>query len=41
MGKHTEMDKDAEFIRELIVEGTKEGLDTARAAGKRLGPLQR
>ncbi|MEU1901234.1 recombinase family protein [Nocardiopsis dassonvillei] len=26
----------AEFIRELIVEGTKEGLDTARAAGKRL-----
>lgn len=27
----------AEFIRELIVEGTKEGLDAARAAGKRLG----
>ncbi|GAB3451223.1 recombinase family protein [Streptomonospora sediminis] len=27
----------AEFIRELIVEGTHEGLDAARAAGKRLG----
>ncbi len=27
----------AEFIRELIVEGTREGLDAARAAGKRLG----
>ncbi|MFL1427390.1 MULTISPECIES: recombinase family protein [unclassified Nocardiopsis] len=27
----------AEFIRELIVQGTKEGLDAARAAGKRLG----
>ena len=27
----------AEFIRELIIEGTKEGLDAARAAGKRLG----
>jgi DNA invertase Pin-like site-specific DNA recombinase len=27
----------AEFIRELIVQGTREGLDAARAAGKRLG----
>jgi len=27
----------AEFIRELIVEGTKEGLEAARAAGTRLG----
>lgn len=27
----------AEFIRELIVEGTKEGLDAARARGQRLG----
>src|SRR5699024_5277611 len=27
----------AEFIRELIVEGTKEGLAAARAAGTRLG----
>ncbi|WP_017578543.1 recombinase family protein [Nocardiopsis kunsanensis] len=27
----------AEFIRELIVQGTKEGLDAARTAGKRLG----
>jgi DNA invertase Pin-like site-specific DNA recombinase len=27
----------AEFIRELIVEGTREGLDAARASGKRLG----
>jgi DNA invertase Pin-like site-specific DNA recombinase len=27
----------AEFIRELIVEGTREGLDTARARGARLG----
>lgn len=27
----------AEFIRELIVEGTREGLDAARARGQRLG----
>ena len=27
----------AEFIRELIVEGTREGLDAARARGVRLG----
>jgi DNA invertase Pin-like site-specific DNA recombinase len=27
----------AEFIRELIVEGTREGLDAARARGTRLG----
>jgi DNA invertase Pin-like site-specific DNA recombinase len=27
----------AEFIRELIVEGTREGLDSARARGQRLG----
>jgi DNA invertase Pin-like site-specific DNA recombinase len=27
----------AEFIRELIVEGTREGLDAARARGARLG----
>ena len=27
----------AEFIRELIIEGTREGLDTARARGVRLG----
>ena len=27
----------AEFIRELIVEGTLEGLDSARARGQRLG----
>ena len=27
----------AEFIRELIVEGTSEGLDAARARGQRLG----
>ena len=27
----------AEFIRELIVEGTQEGLDAARARGQRLG----
>ena len=27
----------AEFIRELIVEGTNEGLDAARARGQRLG----
>lgn len=27
----------AEFIRELIVEGTKEGLEAARARGQRLG----
>ncbi|MDF5756626.1 recombinase family protein [Spongiactinospora sp. TRM90649] len=27
----------AEFIRELIVEGTREGLAAARASGKRLG----
>lgn len=27
----------AEFVRELIVEGTKEGLAAARAAGTRLG----
>ncbi len=27
----------AEFIRELIVEGTIEGLDAARARGQRLG----
>ena len=27
----------AEFIRELIVEGTHEGLDAARARGQRLG----
>ena len=29
----------AEFIRELIVEGTREGLDAARARGHRLGLL--
>jgi DNA invertase Pin-like site-specific DNA recombinase len=27
----------AEFIRELIIEGTREGLDAARARGVRLG----
>jgi DNA invertase Pin-like site-specific DNA recombinase len=27
----------AEFIRELIVEGTREGLDAARTRGVRLG----
>jgi DNA invertase Pin-like site-specific DNA recombinase len=27
----------AEFIRELIIEGTREGLDAARARGQRLG----
>ncbi len=27
----------AEFIRELIAEGTREGLDAARARGQRLG----
>ncbi|MGH3236496.1 MAG: recombinase family protein [Streptosporangiaceae bacterium] len=27
----------AEFIRELIIEGTREGLDAARARGARLG----
>lgn len=27
----------AEFIRELIVEGTREGLDAARTRGQRLG----
>jgi DNA invertase Pin-like site-specific DNA recombinase len=27
----------AEFIRELIIEGTQEGLDAARARGQRLG----
>jgi DNA invertase Pin-like site-specific DNA recombinase len=27
----------AEFIRELIVEGTREGLDAARGRGMRLG----
>ncbi|MFD2357287.1 recombinase family protein [Nonomuraea ferruginea] len=27
----------AEFIRELIVEGTREGLEAARARGQRLG----
>nr|WP_234439983.1 recombinase family protein [Streptomyces bicolor] len=27
----------AEFIRELIVQGTNEGLDAARARGARLG----
>jgi DNA invertase Pin-like site-specific DNA recombinase len=27
----------AEFVRELIVEGTREGLDSARARGQRLG----
>ena len=31
----------AEFIRELIVEGTREGLDAARARGQRLGRPQR
>ena len=31
----------AEFIRELIVEGTREGLDAARARGQRLGRPRR